>query len=61
MSFGRMNSEDSKRNTMLSSEDYRINGISNSISNNWPSNKQSVNLKSSDDCKKSSNGSLKSN
>lgn len=45
---------------MLSNDDYRINGINNSISNNWRSNKQNVILKSSDGCKKSSNGSLKS-
>ena len=55
-----MNSEDSKKSTILSNDDYRINGINNSTSNSWRSNKQSVTLKSSDDCKKSSNGLLKS-
>ena len=60
MSFGKTNIEGSKRNTILSNDDYRINGINNNISNNWRSNKQNVILKSSDGSKKSSNGSLKS-
>lgn len=46
---------------MLSNGDYKINGTNNNISNSWRSNKQSVNLKTSGGCKKSNNGSLKSN
>ena len=45
---------------MLNNDDCKINGINNSTSNNWRSNKQSVTLRSSDVYKKSNNGSLKS-
>lgn len=60
MSFGRTSSEGNKRNTTLSNGDCRNNGINNSISNSWHNNKQSATLKSSEGCKKSSNGSPKS-